>query len=339
MNIITGWLLDLYTHPETGMTQLWIIQTNGKRTCVQHSFPGIFYVSSNEMTELSTVKDYVYARFAEKARVEVENIKHPLKPDGKHLLGIHTNNMNTKRRLFKALADQFPNLDYYNVDIDIAPLYAATFGTFSFCRLELQISGDVVQEIQVKESPWELDLEDPPLRILNLSLNRNPNREQPTQLTLSYKGKTSQFKYSTNRQLALYLGTNIRRIDPDIIMTDFGDCYLIKALLDGAKDFIEPIPINRDPTVPIRTRQAKSFHAYGQTINRPEAVYLAGRQHIDIQAAFFWRETELTGLMEAARVTGQTLQNTARTTPGTGISAMQAIEALRSNILVLYQEI
>jgi DNA polymerase II len=51
-----------------------------------------------------------------------------------------------------------------------------------------------------------------------------------------------------------------------------------------------------------------------------------------------WSDYELDGVLEMARVTGLPLQTAARVSPGTGISAIQMLTALRQGILVPWQK-
>jgi DNA polymerase-2 len=51
-----------------------------------------------------------------------------------------------------------------------------------------------------------------------------------------------------------------------------------------------------------------------------------------------WSDYELEGVFEMARVTGLPLQDVARLSPGTGISSMQFITALREGILIPYHK-
>ena len=44
MNEWTGWLLDLYPHPERGII-LWLLSDDGRRPCLRQDFPVTFYAA------------------------------------------------------------------------------------------------------------------------------------------------------------------------------------------------------------------------------------------------------------------------------------------------------
>ena len=44
MNEWTGWLIDLYPHPEYGIL-LWLLSDDGRRPCFRQDFPVTFYAA------------------------------------------------------------------------------------------------------------------------------------------------------------------------------------------------------------------------------------------------------------------------------------------------------
>ena len=67
-------------------------------------------------------------------------------------------------------------------------------------------------------------------------------------------------------------------------------------------------------------------------------MHLFGRIHIDRHNAMMWGDYELEGILENARVTALPIQTAARVSPGSGISCMQMITALRQGILVPWRK-
>jgi DNA polymerase-2 len=70
-------------------------------------------------------------------------------------------------------------------------------------------------------------------------------------------------------------------------------------------------------------RKADSYFAYGQVVYRGTQTHLYGRWHIDRKNAIMFGEYGLEGVLEQARKS-----------PGTGITAMQMLTALRIGVLV-----
>src|SRR5262249_31411753 len=92
--------------------------------------------------------------------------------------------------------------------------------------------------------------------------------------------------------------------------------------------------LNRDPQRGVMQKKEKSYYAYGQVVYRGRQVHLAGRLHVDMGNTVMWDDYKLTGVLEMSRVSSLPIQTAARVSPGTGISSMQIITALREGILV-----
>jgi DNA polymerase-2 len=109
-------------------------------------------------------------------------------------------------------------------------------------------------------------------------------------------------------------------------------------LLDQAARCGISLPLNRDRHAPIARRKERWYYSYGQLVYRGEQVSLSGRWHIDRHNAMLWDDYDLEGVFELARVTCLPVQTAARVSPGTGISAVQILAALRLGILVPWQK-
>ena len=126
----------------------------------------------------------------------------------------------------------------------------------------------------------------------------------------------------------------LKRHDPDLILTSWGDTWLLPRILRMAKEARMEIRLNRDPDQLIKHREARTYHAYGQVIHRGQQIHLAGRWHIDINNAVMYHDYSLEGIWDLARLTALPVQTVARVSPGTGISSMQIVNALRNGILI-----
>ena len=77
-----------------------------------------------------------------------------------------------------------------------------------------------------------------------------------------------------------------------------------------------------------------SYWTYGKIVHRSAGFQLAGRWHIDMENSFILGESELSGLLDLARITRIPVQKQARTSIGTGLSSMQLNWAYQHNILI-----
>jgi DNA polymerase-2 len=119
------------------------------------------------------------------------------------------------------------------------------------------------------------------------------------------------------------------REDPDILLTDWGDSYLLPRLMIMADRLRLPLALNRDPHRSIGAKKPHSYFSYGRILSHAGARTLSGRVHLDRHNSFALAETGLAGLIEQARVAKVDLQQMARTTTGTGITSMQLETACR----------
>ena len=112
---------------------------------------------------------------------------------------------------------------------------------------------------------------------------------------------------------------------------------LLPYLLQASEQEHFPLPLNRyERRLPAQQAE-RSYFSYGQVVYRGRQVHLFGRWHIDRGNAMLWDDFELEGVLETARVTSLPVQ-TAALLPGTGISAMQILTALRKGILAPWRK-
>jgi DNA polymerase II len=136
------------------------------------------------------------------------------------------------------------------------------------------------------------------------------------------------------RAILIDLQSTLSLHDPDLLLTAYGDTWLLPYLLKLSKETGCSLSLNRDAEHPIFRKGARSYFAYGQVIYRGQQVHLFGRWHIDIYNAVMYHDYGLEGVWELARITSLPVQTVARVSPGTGISAMQIVTALKQGILV-----
>ncbi|MFZ5904490.1 MAG: DNA polymerase domain-containing protein [Chloroflexota bacterium] len=153
-----------------------------------------------------------------------------------------------------------------------------------------------------------------------------------------YKQAEYNLPLEPKRAFLISLKSDLQRLDPDLILTDYGDTWLFPQLKIWSEESGIPLNPNRDETKDILTRRADSYFAYGQVVYRGAQAHLFGRWHIDRHNAMSFGEYGLEGVMEQARVTGLGVQEMARKSPGAGITAMQMLTALRNGIMVPVQK-
>jgi DNA polymerase-2 len=330
---LTGWLLDLYAAKQ-GVT-VWLLGRDGRRHCLTQSFPVVFYASGPN-SRLHLLWKWLSSR-SEPLRLS-RTIRRDLFAGPIPVLAVEVLAPVFQPGLFHSASLAFPDLNFYDADIPLSLRYAATFGVFSLGCVCLTVDGEAdgssIRSINPLNSPWELDPEPPPLRILMLEPDRNPAHAAPQGVIISHDGHRYRQPLEPSRPLLVNLRQILEHYDPDLLLTAWGDTWLLPHLLELSSATGLPLPLNRDPDAAIIRKDQRTYYAYGQVIYRGAQVHLAGRWHVDIYNAVMYHDYGMDGIYELARLTTLPVQTVARVSPGTGISSMQITTALRWEVLV-----
>ncbi len=327
---LRGWLLDLYPD-DTGLS-LWLLGQDGKRHHLRQQFATKFYIAGPS-SQLRLAWKWLAAQ-PEKpvlAREERRDLFSGMIP----VLSVELSLALDLPRLFGRVSKIFPDLIYYDADIHLSLRHAARYGTYPLAECEMEVDWQkYVHEIQVFSSPWDLEILPPPLSVITMEPEVDPFHAEPRKVWI----QTTQSRFALDlepaRAFLVGLQSVLRHHDPDLILTSWGDTWLLPRILQMAKETRMQVRLNRDLDQPIKHREARTYHAYGQVIHRGQQIHLAGRWHIDINNAVMYHDYSLEGIWELARLTALPVQTVARVSPGTGISSMQIVTALKDGILV-----
>lgn len=331
-----GWLLDLYEDPAGGIT-LWLLADDGRRLRLRQEFPVTFY-AGGEAGQLRALWRWLSEQqpAPRLARAERRDL---FLPGLQTVLAVECADPAAATSLFRRVAQSFPDLTYYDADLPLALRHAGRFGSFPLARCQVTVdAGGWVIDWQALDTPWELDPLPPPLSILTLEPDGDPQRRTPGCLLAGAAGRTTCLALDPPRPLLINLRSLLERHDPDVLLTAWGDTWLLPRLEALAEEHHLPLPLSRHPGRASERRAERTYFSYGQIIYRGSQVHLFGRWHIDRCNATLWEDYSLAGTLEAARVTALPVQNAARTSPGTGISAMQIVTALRLGVLVPWRK-
>jgi len=327
----TGWLLDVYTEEE-GIT-LWFLTDGDKRLRLRMNFDITFYAAG----DFSILRQaWIYLKEKD-VRLE-RTIRRDLFLGERDVMAVTTSNPAGLQKIFGELQRQFPALDYYDADIPVTLRFIARTNTYLLGRCHVRFDEEWIQSIEPLSSPWEIDPTPVPLRILTLAPDCNPAIRKPKQLHVKYGQREYSLSLDSPRPFLIGLKADLQRLDPDLILTDYGDTWLFPQLGAWSEETGIELNPNRDENRQIMTRKADSYFAYGQVTYRGAQSYLFGRWHIDRRNAMSFGEYGLEGAMEQARVTGIGVQEMARKSPGAGITAMQMLTALGNGVMVPLQK-
>lgn len=330
---ISGWLLDMYEDGERGLA-LWFIAEDGRRLCLHQAFPLRFY-AAGPAPRLREAWQWLSTR-SDPPILARESRRDLFRPQPIPVLAIEARHPAEQRALFLKLERAFPDLTYYDADVQVQIRHAARYGSFALAHCRVNVDEQLtVLDFQTLDSRWDLDPEPPPLTVLEINLpGESPQHAQPARFELRCRSWRKEYELVAGSAPAYWLKAALCRFDPDILVTDFGDTWLLENLLARVEDPATELPLSRDPARIIHTIREKTYFSYGQVVYRGQQVHLFGRIHIDRKNAMMWGDYGMEGILENARVTALPIQTAARVSPGSGISCMQMITALRGGTLI-----
>lgn len=336
MRELEAWLLDLFEDPTEGMI-LYFITKDGQRLRLPYPFP-IKFFATGKSERLRSLWQFLSAQspaplLSREQRMDVFTQKIEV------VLAIQTRNMHEQQKLFSKITKAFPDLNYADADIQLSLRFSAATGIFptGLCHITLDDNGHVIH-LKSLEHAWRISSGQIPLRIMSLSPDRDPNHETPTLLMINVGNENYKFELAREKMLLVNVRALLQRHDPDILLTDWGDTWLMPLLFEMSHKNGFVLPLNREKNVRINWKKERSYFSYGQIVFRGQSIQLYGRCHIDRKNAVLWKDYELDGALEASRMTSLSIQTSARTSPGTGISAIETLTALREGILVPWQK-
>lgn len=329
---LTGWLLDLYEDRREGVV-LWLAGDDGSRRRLHQPFPVAFYAAGD------TLRLRALWRWLEgqplSLKLAREERRDLFQKDPVTVLAVRVQNTAEQRSLFNQVSELFPDLTYYDSDLQLSLRYCAATGVFPLAHCRVQVEDDgLIRSIRPLDSPWDLDPALPALRALHLAPDCDPNHAPPAALRLQYEHYDYRLTFEPLRPFLINLRALLERFDPDLILTEWGDTWLLSRLFELAEAGGIELPLNREPGHKVILKGERTYFSYGQIIYKGQQLHLFGRTHIDERNAALWGDYDLEGTIESARVTCLPLQTAARVSPGTGISSMQILVALRNQILV-----
>lgn len=327
--------MDVYPS-SMGMT-VWLIDTESRAHCLTDTLTASFFVHGITR-DLHAVCAFIAAarlpvtmrrasRYDLFQRREIELLEIVISDPARFILFAQT----VKR--------QFPTLTYYNADISPAQMYFYEHNLFPLAHIEIETdANNRVLAIENHDSQWALDYELPPLKIMTLKLEGaaiNPNHTaRPRPLEISVEDTTRVLIDDDPREMLIRFRELLLQYDPDVLITAWGDSFILPRLLELSQRYGVPLPLNRDSQRTIEFRRARSYFSYGRIVYKTASHLLFGRWHIDCDNAFLMDDYSLDGIFELARVSQLPVQRVARVSTGTCVSAMEIATAYREQILI-----
>jgi DNA polymerase II len=335
---LQGWILDLYPN-QRGMT-LWLIDRNQSHYRLTDSFAPAFYVAGPE-ERLIQLRDAAQrnttelrTRFTERTDLWLNAPRQVLE-----VSVLRPSNFIGWGRWVHQLDSK---LQLYNSDLMVASLYCWEKRLFplSFVEVEADDDGKVVS-MACRDDEWALDYEMPPLKIMQIRLSGlariDPTHGRRAALEIEMDGTCWELD-ETGEPPAIQFAGLLKRHDPDVILSEWGDSTILPLLRQQAERLRSALPLNRDASAAVQQSRGRSYTSYGRILFKASSITLFGRIHVDKQNSFISEKCDFAGLWELARLTKLPIQYAARTTTGTGISYMQMELAHRDGVLIPEQK-
>lgn len=319
-----------------GMT-LWVLDADSTAHCLTDTLTASFFVHGTA-SELHSVCVFIAA-----ARLPVT-----LRRASRHdlfqrreieLLEISVSDPLRFALFAQTVKRQFPDLAYYNADVSPTQIYFFERGLFPLARVEIETdAANHVRAVHNGDSPWALEYALPPLKLMTIRLEGdaiNPNHNpRPRPLEITVEDTTRVLIADDPREMLLRFRRLLLQYDPDVIVSAWGDSFILPCLLQMSQRYGVPLPLNRDPDRVTEFRPARSYFSYGRIVYKTASHLLFGRWHIDCDNAFLMDDYSLDGIFELARISQLPVQRVARVSTGTCVSAMEIATAYRERILI-----
>ncbi len=333
MEKVSGWVSDVYAHPERGVT-FWMLCDDGTRRSFRQDFATAFHVRG-PAPRLKELWSFLLPK-----GVQLERVKGTDLYDGERddILEARFDAPDSLMKVFWEAQQAFPDLTYYDVDTALYLRYWAAFDIFPFARCRLSVKANHIQKIERLDSRWDVDPDPPSLRKMFIKPDVDPSRSKPKFLRVQYEGFDYKVPLNKPRDLLFLLNSILLKYNPDVIITQYGDTWLFDYLARLSAQTGIPFRPNRDYFSGVVNKDETKYRAYGQAHFRGKQIHLLGRIHIDMMNCSNYEKRHMAGVMEMARITGLPVQEAARRSAGAGISAMQVLTALRWGVMVPYQK-
>ncbi|TGM66152.1 DNA polymerase [Leptospira meyeri] len=337
--IFEGYLFDVYNVEEQII--LWVKNGDSIQCFTDQYFPTI-YIHGNISYENKFIQRLrqLNALYKEPETVEKRSF---YKGEWISVKKIQLTKPTVLKTIYQKLYAFYEKLEIFHSDIDITTSYLAEKNIFPFGIVCVEYNGSKIISIKTISDLKSYDYEYPKLSYLEISYKANHRIAYSAQNPLVMRaGETfyEELFFKNAIDLLRRINEILQQLDPDIILSSFGDQSIFPFIFGLAQKFKYPMLFDRDknPTIRKITNKGTSFETYGQVIYRASSYPLFGRLHIDSNNSFIFKESFLYGIIELARLSRIPIQKMARSSTGTALTNIETAIALKHDYLVPWQK-
>jgi DNA polymerase-2 len=340
---IQGWLFDLY--PLQSSMVLWIRGEDGLLHRFEDPFRPRFYAQGKREDLLDLFRSLQKERWV--TGHQWTRKREFWSGEEVEVMEIEVGDPEHYAQLPRILGQWEERITFYNCDIPSSQAYLYEKRVFPTGRCIVEAEGGRILGIHPdpSESVWMDDQDLPDLRVMELRMDGDSsylsrqalNRAGSGQsLILECEGYRIEMESVDLKEIERF----IRHFDPDVILSDNGDAYLLPLLFSLERKWKISIPWDREP-YPLKrpvNPKGRSYFSYGRTYYQAPAHLFLGRWHIDRRNSFIYGESGIEGVIELARLAKIPVQRMARTSPGTAITSMELDRAFQEGVLIPWRK-
>src|SRR5256884_5426667 len=328
-----GWIIDAYGDSARDSMVLWLWNGQGAHRIEDPRFLPTFFLHAApadlpEIRRRTEILDGVREVREVSRRIALED------DEAKPVLEIVPRHYRDIRELAHILDSNGGYVDHrlYNVDLRFSQRYAMDHGLFP---MGLVRYGNGIWTPEEEHFALEYPL--PPLKRALLDLHVDNPAGIPRMQDKLLGARIDDVELDGSEESILRgIEDLVASKDPDILMTDGGDAFVMPYLARKAAELGVEMRLGRDPDK-FAERKGKSYFTYGKIVFKPGQYILRGRLHLD-RGHFAMPESDFAGLAELSRLSTLTPQEHARLTPGTAFTAMQTNLAYQDDCLVVWKK-
>ncbi len=326
-----GWILDCYPDHRHDCMVIWLKTEHGIERLVDRHFMPSFYVRSASEEGLRKVAADL--RMIDVPDTSIEMHSTLMHPEPMPFLRVTTGDYSTlgqTARLVDAWG-RYREHELYNVDLRLDQRYFLEHDVFPMGLLEIGT------KYRMLDSQDRVVYPVPELTTAELEVNVRASRGIPVLDDPIDSVRVDDVLLDGPEEgIMEELQSLVRDRDPDVIYTEGGDEFYMEYLAKRAER--HGIALNLGREAGFRRAKEKSYFTYGRIMYKPPAHKLRGRIHLDTDGSITYTKSGIYGLIDIARLSLIPVQDLARLSPGSAISAMQINQAIRDGHLVLWKK-
>jgi len=345
---LRGWILDLYPG-NPGEMVVWLKLENGEaRRLVDEWSPSVF-VSSGDGGRLQRLPREKGVEPEVRLSRVVEKLEQITDQSKSRVLELEVRDAKRTQLLARRIEDlgEFGDYRIYNADVPPAQTYLYEHDLFPLAHCDVSETGRGL-EWKLLDDVWSYDYEVPELRETKLDVGveregRIPRYTDPIgSLTLTTGEERMVIEGGSEEEKLLELSKAVGVLDPDLLLTEEGDTFLLPYLIKRAEKngVLGRFFLDRDrSSLRLPSRPGTSYFSYGKILFKPSAMKLSGRVHLDLSSSFVCGGENLEGLFELSRVCRMPLQTASRASIGKALSSLQFYHASKMDLLVPWKPV